>query len=462
MKLKTQILFVLIFIITLLAASLAWQQMRAIRISIAEEIETAGSIGTQVLSRVNELYKNEGARPMQRFLRRLGRLRAHDIVLVDEFGNALYRTPASDYLDESQAPAWFIKAVSPEITERTFDLSNGQLIVRTDGSRATLEGWKEFRFLLLSIALGVIGISLFAWWLVDRAMAPFNRVTDALRAVEAGDYDVKLPELPGAEANAIGRTFNSMVDSVRTSIAAREAAALATAELARNRELTHTIQQRIEHEHRLLAQELHDELGQHVTAIKSLGVSISRRSADTEPSVSRASDLVVDSADRIHAAMRQMLTRLRPASLDQFGLSDAVSDLVSDWRIKHPEKRFTFQTDGVPEILPVDLSTTAYRIAQEAVTNAVRHSGANCIDTHLSVSDDTLLLTVEDNGVGVDPKSMQAGYGVTGMTERATAMNGTLQLQPTTLGGSRVTATLPMFQVADKHHAPPSEIAREN
>ena len=62
--------------------------------------------------------------------------------------------------------------------------------------------------------------------LVDRAMAPFNRVTDALRAVEAGDYDVKLPALPGAEANAIGRTFNSMVDSVRTSIAAREAAAL--------------------------------------------------------------------------------------------------------------------------------------------------------------------------------------------------------------------------------------------
>lgn len=444
MTLRTQILLVLLAIIALLSIGLAWQQMRAIRISIAEEIETAGSIGTQMLSRVNEIYQEEGARPMQRFLTRLGRLRAHDIMLLDQFGYVLYRTPASTYLEDENVPAWFVEAVSPAVTTREFALSNGKLVVRTDGSRAMLEGWQAFRFLLIAIGLGAVLIGLFAWWLVNRAMAPFNRVTEALRAVGGGDYSVRLPDLPGAEANALGRSFNGMIDSVEASIAAREAAALATAELARNRELTRTIQQRIEHEHRSLAQELHDELGQHVTAIKSLGVSIARRVSDTQPALADTARLVVDSADRIHAAMRQMLTRLRPASLDQFGLSDALDDLVSDWRIKHPEKRFVFSCRDVPENVPVDIATAAYRIAQEALTNAVRHSGAKRIETELTVIDGDLCLTIADNGIGLDPDDTEAGYGLTGMRERATAVGGELQIGRVDAGGSRINVQLPL------------------
>jgi len=449
MKLQTQITSVLILIFALLALGLAWQQIRAIRLSVAEEIETAGEIGQQVLSRVNEIYQRQGARPMQSFLTRLGRLRAHDITLVNEFGDVLYRTPASEYPIDNAAPAWFVNSVSPEVSERAFNLSNAMLLVRTDGTRATQEGWMEFRNVLLFIGFGFIVLTLFTFWLVRRAMTPFNQVVDALRAVEAGDYHYSLPELPGAEANAVGKTFNTMVGSVRDSISAREAAALAKAELARNRELTQEIQQSIEREHTSLARELHDELGQHVTAIKSLGVSISRRMLGNNPRVAETADMVVESADRIHAAMRQMLRQLRPASLDQFGLTDALSDLVSDWRTKHPDKEFDFTAGTLPENIPPATRTAAYRIAQEAITNALRHSGATTISVSVT-ADEQLELRILDNGIGASQDSIEAGFGVTGMVERASAVQGTFTMKAMESGGTLIVANLPLSSIREE------------
>jgi len=444
MKLKNQIVLTLVFVIALLAAGLAVQQIRAIKVSIGEEIETAGDIGTQVLSRVNEIYEDEGARPMKRFLTRLGRLRAHDIVLLDEYDVAIYRTPASSYLSELSVPEWFAKAVRPDTTEREFLLSNGKLVVRTDGSRATREGWREFRFLLALIALGFVCLSLFAWWLVDRALRPFNKVTAALRTVGQGDYSVRLPELPGGEARVVGNSFNNMVDNLESSIAAREAEALARAELQKNRELTKTLQERIELEHHSLARELHDELGQHVTAIKSMAVSVSRRVSANQPDLAQTTDLIADSADRIHAAIRQMLTQLRPASLDQFGLNDAISDLVSDWRIKHPDKRFLLSRDPLPENLHKDTATAAYRIAQEALNNAVRHSGATCVETRVSASNGSVHLVVEDNGTGFNSDTDKHGFGILGMEERAASAMGEFRIDAIDPAGSRVQATLPI------------------
>lgn len=447
MKLKTQIVLVLVLIIAILAIGLAFQQVRAIRISIAEEIETAGDIGSQVLSRVNEIYQNEGARPMKRFLTRLGRLRAHDIMLLDEYDVVIYRTPASTYLQNLKVPQWFERAVSPETTERAFQLSNAKLLVRTDGSRAILEGWNEFRFLLMTITLGFLALSLLAWWLIGRAMRPFNQVTAALKTVGKGDYRIRLPDLPGAEAKAAGSSFNLMIDNLEASFAAHEAEALAKAELQKNRDLTQAIQHRIEQEHRSLAQELHDELGQHVTAIKSMAVSILRREQKADPQVVNTSRQIAESADSIHATIRHMLVNLRPASLDQFGLSDAVGDLVSDWRIKHPGKHFALNCSDLPAEVSPEISTATYRIVQEALTNAVRHSGAANIEVNLTAANDQLNVNIEDNGIGLQPGTAK-GFGLSGMKERATALDGTLNISTVEGGGCRVSLTLPLKATA--------------
>ena len=445
MKLKTQIVLALILVIALVATGLAFQQIRAIRTSIGEEMETAGDIGAQVLSRVNEIYQYEGVRPMQRFLTRLGRLRAHDILLVDEFGVALYRTPATDYLSDISVPEWFERSVSPDETEREFQLANAKLIVRTDGSRATIEGWQEFKKRLLVIALGSIALSAFAWWLVDRAMRPFTKVNDALRSVGKGDFSVRLSELPGSEANELGKSFNQMTNNVEASLAAHEAEAIAKAELRKNRQLTQVMQRRTEQEHRSLAQELHDELGQHVTAIKSMAVSIVRRTEGAEPTVANTAGQIVASADSVHATIRHMLVHLRPASLDQFGLTDAITDLVSDWRTKHPNLKFNLVCAALPDRLSSDLSTATYRIAQEAITNAVRHSGADTIEVRLGFDTQQLILEIKDNGVGMEHQ-VDLGFGITGMRERATSQSGKLDIATRHNGGCTVLFKAPIHQ----------------
>jgi len=230
MKLKAQIVLVLVLIIALIAVGLGFQQIRAIRNSVTVETETAGSIGTQMLSRVNEIYQTQGVRPMQKFLTRLGRLHAHDIVLLDEFGYVIYRTTATNYLEDTNVPEWFTLAVSPKTEAREFQIQGAKLLVRTEGSRAISRAWQEFRLLFVAIVAGFIVMSLLAWWLVGRAGRPIDKVTAALRAGGLGDYQIRLPEWHSADAKLVGLSFSRMVSNLETSMAAIETETIATSE----------------------------------------------------------------------------------------------------------------------------------------------------------------------------------------------------------------------------------------
>ncbi|MGH1359822.1 MAG: histidine kinase [Burkholderiaceae bacterium] len=446
MSLRLKFNLLLTMILALVAGALVWQQIHATRHGVHEEIEVAGLVAARVLSRVNEVNQNAGSEAMLKFLDRLGRVPANEIALYDEQGKVLYTSPPSQYQLGRAAPAWFAAIVSPADKDKTFDLSNGQLVVRSNASRAALDGWDQFTLLLGIIGVGFLMLVILAYWTIGRAMAPFARIIDGLREVQAGNYQTRLPALRGAEANAVGQTFNAMVDSVADSLAAREAAARATAELARNRELTQEIQRRIEHDHNALARELHDELGQHVTAIKTLGVSISRRVKDEQSPISQAAGLIVDSADTVHAVVRDMLTRLRPVSLDRFGLADALGDLIADWRLKHPEMRFTLRIGPGLEDLPPSVATAAFRIAQESVTNAVRHARADLVELNLRSLDNMLVLQVQDNGQGPADGQLVPGFGLTGMTERSTAVGGQVEFGRSRLGGIQVRARLPLSE----------------
>lgn len=456
MSLRLKINLLLTVLIALLTVALVTQQLRTTRTSVHEEVELAGLVATRVLARVNQVYKEAGSEGMLPFLEGLGRVPANDISLYGQDGALLYQSPPTQYKVGREAPAWFAQIVSPPDHDQTFELLDGQLVVRSDASRAALDGWDNAKILLAIVGFGGVLLNLLAYWLVGRAMAPFSKIAAGLEAVQAGDYQTRLPALRGAEAKAMGLSFNAMVDSVNDSLSARETAARATAELARNRELTSEIQRRIEHDHKALARELHDELGQHVTAIKSMGVSIGRRTPDTESPVAQAAGLIVQSADRIHTVVRSMLTRLRPVSLDQFGLADALGDLIADWRLQHPEMQFMLRIGPGLEQMPSQVATAAFRIAQESVTNAVKHSGAGLIEINLRSLDNMLVLQVQDNGQGpVDP-AMTAGFGLTGMHERATAVGGSFEYGRSRSGGVQVRARLPLSEAGLS--APPPEL----
>jgi signal transduction histidine kinase len=142
--------------------------------------------------------------------------------------------------------------------------------------------------------------------------------------------------------------------------------------------------------------------------------------------------------------IRGIATRLRPGALDNLGLVDAL-----DWYIRDFENRSrircVYRSHGALRI-PDRAATAAYRIAQEALTNVARHSGASRVDISLRAEEGDLLLSVEDDGKGLAPEQLgeSKGLGVIGMRERASLIGGTLSVGPGAGGGFRIDLRIPL------------------
>ncbi len=279
-------------------------------------------------------------------------------------------------------------------------------------------------------------------WDADVDWSRFGRVV--LRS--PWDYHTRLPALPGREAGSMAQAFNRMAQSIEDNMNARQEALEARSHLEDNRELTQFIQSRIEEERRDIARELHDELGQAVTAIKSMGLSIVRRDDRTDARSAEAARLIVDTADHLYDVMHSIIPRLRPLALDNLGLADALEDLVAGWQRHHPEMHFELSMTGLPDAPGDSLKLAAYRIVQEAVTNALTHAGAQKIVISLHGSEQWLDLAVEDDGAGLAEGWAQkrGHHGVRGMRERAQALGGEVELAAREGGGTRVAARLPL------------------
>jgi two-component system sensor histidine kinase UhpB len=250
-----------------------------------------------------------------------------------------------------------------------------------------------------------------------------------MNELQRGNYAVRLPKMPSTELQQISRSFNQMAQAVADSADIRLAEARTRAELAENRALTDEIQSRIEQERGAIARELHDELGQQITAIKTLGLSIAQRSKGADPNTEQAARLVMSTADQIYDVIHHMIPRLRPLALDHFGLTDALDDLISDWRSQNPKIQFEWHNRLGDRVLAEKLATAAYRIVQEAVTNAMRHSNGERIRIELSAADNVLTIEITDDGVGLPRDWLKKGhFGVIGMQERAQALGGSVEL----------------------------------
>jgi two-component system sensor histidine kinase UhpB len=458
MSLRLQINLLLTAMMVLFVVVLVWLQIDSTRRGVNEEIQAAHRVATQVLTRVSFVYRRAGLDGMQEFLYQLGRVRANDITLHDSSGELLYESPPSPYKVGRDAPGWFAALVSTPPDARTIPLVGGHLTIVANPSRAILDGWDDL-MRLLSVAVVVFALAnMVIHWLAGRAIAPLARVVDGLRAVARGQYDTRLPLLPGQEGATIGEAFNGMAQAIEDGQRVRREAAESAARLAQNRELTQLIQARIEQERGAIARELHDEMGQSLTAIKSLGVSIAQRVAGRsgthgaiadDDAIGQSAQTIVDAADHLYQVVHGILPRLRPLALDSFGLTDALEDLLGDWRLQQPGTTLSLRLRDPPGEIGDSLSTAIYRIVQEAVTNAIRHARADRIDVDLGRDGPTLMVRISDNGQGL-PGDWQKPehYGVIGMRERAEALGGTLELQSVPAGGTSVIARIPLGEGA--------------
>ncbi|HWN30625.1 MAG TPA: PAS domain S-box protein, partial [Burkholderiales bacterium] len=159
-------------------------------------------------------------------------------------------------------------------------------------------------------------------------------------------------------------------------ITERKRAQQTARELEENRQLTQLIQGHVEEERRSLARELHDELGQYVTAIKTIGASIANRTGSA-PEVRTSAQTIVSVAARIYDAMHSIISRLRPSALDNLGLTETLQDSIAAWQSRHPELKFKLDFSGRLDDLGETINITVYRVVQECLTNVVRHAQAS-------------------------------------------------------------------------------------
>jgi two-component system sensor histidine kinase UhpB len=446
MSLRLQINLIIGLMLACFASLLIGLQLQDTRRSVADEMEGANMVATQLLSRLQAVSQQTSMNDMRDFLSQLGRVRANEIVLLDLDGNQLYHSPPPVYKAGRDAPQWYSRIVSPSVKSREIRLAQGRLLVRADPSRAVLDGWDEFVPMLITLFTGVAVVILLVYWLLGRALRPIQQVVHGLQEVGRGDYDIRLPDMHGQEAQMMGYAFNSMADSLQEGMAARERAREATQALAQSRELTHVIQARIEEVRGQIARELHDELGQQVTAIKSVGMAIAHRAKGVDKQIEDSARMVMDCADAIYEEVHQLVTKLRPLALDRFGLQDALQDLWEEAQSRHPNVQITLSVDAPLDKLADNLATAVYRIMQESLTNALRHAQASHIEMQVRLNQDKLHIEVKDDGNGPAKDWQSSGhFGVVGMGERAQGLGGHLVFEALLPQGARVWAELPLI-----------------
>ena len=451
MSLRLQVNLIITALMVCFSASLIGLQINNTRRAVHDEVLGANLVAVQLLSRMNwgessnDAGVSVGIEGVTTYLRRLGRIRANEVVLYGADGTLLYRSPPSTYKVNRAAPQWYADMVSSPLEPKVIDLPNGRITLQPDPSRATLDGWDDLRPLLWMVLAGFVLVNALVSALIGRATRPLRLVVRGLRQMARGAYDTRLPELSGREGRRISQAFNAMAESVQGGALARRQAREATLALAENRELTQLIQARIEQERGAIARELHDELGQQVTAIKSVGLVIARKAAGQDALIEESARLVMTCADQIYDGVHRLISQLRPLALDRFGLHDALQDLLGDWRLRHPGTSLTLTLNGALDGFDDDFATAVYRILQEAVNNALRHAQASRIDVNVQISAMSLQLEVIDNGVGLIGQFHTPGhFGVLGMRERAQALGGSFNVVQIEPSGIRVCVVLPL------------------
>ena len=211
------------------------------------------------------------------------------------------------------------------------------------------------------------------------------------------------------------------------------------------RELSARVIEAREEEKTLIARELHDELGQLLTALKMDLDWMRERIAPGEIAQRAAQMNAV--LDRTVGSVRRIAADLRPLMLDDLGLADAAAWLVEDFETRSGIhcKLERWEDDALDNIAR-DIATTVYRALQESLTNIARHSGAKSAWVLLCIEDDALRLEVEDDGRGM-PRAAQPGsrsLGLKGMRERVHYHGGTLEVGQAPRGGTRVKVRVPL------------------
>jgi signal transduction histidine kinase len=299
---------------------------------------------------------------------------------------------------------------------------------------------------LVATALAfLVGVAIAAslYFLMDRIVTVrLLALGKVLERFSAAEVEARSPEPAGDEIGRLAASFNDMADTISER----------TVELESRTEEVRLLLARVEgereEERTRVARELHDELGQGVTGLGMALYLLERRLGERS---AQADEMIADMRSllsELTEGMRRIIADLRPSVLDRVGLPEALARLASE----SGERSGIRVEFSCPEPEAIDLAdagrTAAYRVAKEALTNAVIHSRSQVVRISLAAEDGRAVLEVRDEGRGFAPTPSKKGdirsFGIIGMRERCRALGGDFLVTSAPGAGTAVRASFPM------------------
>ncbi len=210
------------------------------------------------------------------------------------------------------------------------------------------------------------------------------------------------------------------------------------------REMSARMQQDIEHERKRIAQALHDEMGQNLTALQ-LDADWMRRHSKDDPVIVGVADRMQQTIEDSAASMRRIVADMRPRVLDDLGIIAAIKGLVADVSAR-TDVEVAFVPRGELDNIEDAIKTALYRMLQECLTNVSRHAQAKTVDVLLIATEREVEMRVTDDGCGFAPQARykRGSFGLFGLSERAVQLGGSVTVESAPGAGTRITVRLPL------------------
>ncbi|MCK6374895.1 MAG: sensor histidine kinase [Zoogloea sp.] len=320
-----------------------------------------------------------------------------------------------------------------QIHERRIPLGDGTLVIRADARAEIHEILRDGARIMATLLVFSLAMAVVAWLAAHRALKPVRELEDGLARVGRDEVRVSLPAFRLKEFASIASAIERMSGELSETRQARQQLARQLLDLQEN-------------ERRELARELHDELGQSLTAVNVSAAYIERHAGRASPDdlAESARDIRREST-RMLGQVRNLLSQLRPHGLEGLQMMDALNDLVSGWRGRAPQLGIEAAFPESLPALPPAAGLALYRTVQEALTNVLRHSVASQVRLTLREVGKAVELTIADNGVGKASEIIRRSRGgLLGMRERAEMAGGSCWFDEAPGGGLQVRLCLPL------------------
>jgi len=288
---------------------------------------------------------------------------------------------------------------------------------------------------------------LLTWLIINGSLSPIRALRGAMQRMEAGDFDFSVAEAGPPEIQSICRSLNGL------------ATALKKARSENQRLSSHLISIQ-DQERRDIARELHDELGPYLFSIRTDGTLLARELDKPAPDLARARRLnrqILGHVDLLQQTNRRVLQRLTPPGLSELGLAGALRAMIEMWRRNNDTIDLELTIEGSIDGLDDTTELTVYRVVQEGLTNAFRHSGASRITARVTGAEigkelaadnrakETVSVLIRDNGHGT-AETVKDGFGLKAMRDRVSTLSGSVQISHPSAGGTELRIELPTAQ----------------